>query len=154
MLYHAGMTRSSGEIVRRIAAGLVLLACACTSTHEHSGAGAGGKTSGGSGGENAAGASSGAGGASASGQDTKCETAADCGYGEIDHEITKRSDCICLFGCPSLPLNKAAIERRKASYAKLCDPNTDGKGQRCPIDDCVPLTAAVCDNHVCRAAPR
>lgn len=84
----------------------------------------------------------------------RCETAADCAYGEIDHEIVKKSDCVCLYGCPYLPLNKTTVDRRKASYKALCDPRTDAKGQPCGIDDCVPLKAIACDDHVCRAAPK
>src|SRR6185503_5740778 len=31
---------------------------------------------------------------------SQCQTANDCAWGEIDHEILSRADCICLFGCP------------------------------------------------------
>jgi hypothetical protein len=150
----------------------LLTSGACSSKHDSSGAGSGGTKSGGSGGETtgvlagknsggSGGNGAGAGGENAAGSGgvsgvdtTRCETASDCGYGEIDHEIVQKSDCLCLFGCPYIPLNKATIERRKASYAKLCDPTKDSQGKPCPIDDCVPLEAVVCDDHVCRAAPR
>jgi hypothetical protein len=145
------MERLSLGLVCAFVAGLSLLASgSCSSKHEAQGAGTGGMKSGGNGGENAAGS----GGASAVVDATHCDTAADCSFGEIDHEIVKKSDCICRFGCPYIPLNKTTIERRNASYAKLCDPSEDGQGKPCPVDDCVPVAVAVCDDQVCRAAPR
>ena len=146
-------------LVCALVAGLSLLATgSCSSKRQTPGAGTGGMKSGGSGGENTGGAGSknaaGTSGTSGGADATRCDTADDCGYGEIDHEIAKKSDCICRFGCPYIPLNKTTIERRNASYTKLCDPSKDGQGQPCPIDDCVPLITAVCDDHVCRAAPR
>jgi hypothetical protein len=83
-----------------------------------------------------------------------CDDSSECGFGEIDHEITGSKDCVCLYGCPYSPLNKQTIERRKAGYAEYCDSAHDGQGERCGIDDCVPLTTAVCDQHECRATPR
>jgi hypothetical protein len=171
------MQRMSRGLVCAVWTCVLLLASgSCTSTREHAGAGGGGKTSGGTGGEATTGGSGGMsaeggkGGTSASGSggetvagsggagggsgDAQCDTAADCGYGEIDHEIEEKSDCICRFGCPYIPLNKATIARRDASYAKLCDPTKDSQGKPCPIDDCVPLQAIMCDDHACRAAPR
>ena len=182
MLYHAGMERMSLHLVRAIAACLLLASSSCTTTHEHSdggaagdggksaGGGKGGTNAGGTGGKSGGGGKGGAnasgtggthggsGGAPAAGSSgsdaTQCETAADCAYGEIDHEILKKSDCICRFGCPYLPLSKTTIERRNASYTKLCDPAKDGQGKPCPIDDCVPLEAILCEDNTCRAAPR
>lgn len=65
-----------------------------------------------------------------------CTTDADCGLGEIDHEIYSRSDCLCLFGCAFLPLSKKTIERRQSEYDASCDPRLDAHGNPCPIDDC------------------
>lgn len=67
---------------------------------------------------------------------TSCQTAADCQWGEIRREILARSDCMCLFGCPSTPLNRATVARRNAQYMSLCTPGRDGNGQPCPEDDC------------------
>src|SRR5262245_5281987 len=63
-----------------------------------------------------------------------CEVDADCGFGEIDHEIYRRADCPCLYGCPYVPLSTAAIERRQSQYDMLCDPRTNGNGDGCGID--------------------
>ena len=68
---------------------------------------------------------------------TACQVDADCGWGEIDHEILKASDCTCLYGCPYLVLNQSTINRRQQQYDNLCDPSTDGNGQPCGIDDCI-----------------
>ena len=159
MLYHACMTRIAACFVCCAMVGLLALACTSSSNKRDSG-GAGAKSSGAKAGESAGGKGATSGGdaggvdAGADPSDTECETASDCGYGEIEHEIVSKADCVCLYGCPYLPLNQATIERRKTSHAKLCDPRTDGKGQLCGVDDCVPLTAAMCVDHVCRAAPR
>jgi hypothetical protein len=108
-------------------------------------AGSGGRSTGGSSGAGASG--------SVAADSTTCETASDCAYGEIDHEIVRKTDCICLFGCPSLAQNERVIARRSASYAALCDPTRDGSGNPCPIDDCVVLPAPLCVDGVCKAAP-
>lgn len=75
---------------------------------------------------------------------TACSTDAECGVGEINTEIHTSSDCMCLYGCPFTPLNKTTIERRQKQYDNLCDPRTDGNGDPCPIDDCVPPPTPVC----------
>jgi hypothetical protein len=84
-------------------------------------------------------------------QDTVCVTAADCAWGEIPHEILQPSDCICLFGCPYLPLSKTTVERRLKQHQALCDPSRDGKGQPCPVDDCITPPAIDCRAGVCSA---
>jgi hypothetical protein len=80
---------------------------------------------------------------------TSCTVATDCGWGEIDHEILSRSDCICLLGCPSLPLNKKTVERRLTQYQKLCDPEHDAEGNPCGIDDCVAPPEPTCVDSTC-----
>jgi hypothetical protein len=153
--YHDRMEPFVAAIIRVVACScavaMFLASEGCSNRHSPPAANGGARA--GEGGSGASGGTGGGGSISMSGT-TECETAADCGYGEIDHEIEKKSDCICLFGCPHLPLNKTTIERRGKSYQALCDPKVDGKGDRCPIDDCVQLPTPVCDNHVCRAAPK
>lgn len=82
-----------------------------------------------------------------------CKTAADCGWGEINAEITKAEDCICLMGCAFLPLSKDTIARRQAQYDALCTPNKDGKGNPCPVDDCVGPPPIDCIDNRCVANP-
>jgi hypothetical protein len=78
-----------------------------------------------------------------------CESEGDCGWGEIGREIRVPSDCMCLFGCPYLPLSHVTIARRQAQYQALCDPQTDGQGNPCPIDDCIPPPPAMCIEDRC-----
>jgi hypothetical protein len=94
------------------------------------------------------------GGAGQSGADTACDQTSDCEYGEIAHDIASKADCVCLFGCPYLPLNKQTIARRQSQYAASCSPLVDGHGQACPIDDCVQLPAPNCVDHLCVAVRR
>jgi len=96
----------------------------------------------------------GRGGSGGAADDRTCSQNSDCSYGEIDHEILKKSDCLCLFGCASLPLNKQTISRRQSQYTALCDPQRNAQGQPCPIDDCVQLPAASCIDQVCVAGQR
>lgn len=83
------------------------------------------------------------------GPDNACTMASDCAWGEIDHEITQRSDCICLFGCPSIPQNRATVERRQAQYRMHCDPRVDGMGDPCPVDDCIAPPPLSCTAGAC-----
>jgi len=78
-----------------------------------------------------------------------CESDAGCGWGEIGHEILSATDCICLYGCPYIPLNRTTINRRLEQYGKLCDPRYDGMGQGCGIDDCVVPPTAECVDKRC-----
>jgi hypothetical protein len=82
---------------------------------------------------------------------TGCALATDCGFGEIDHEIQSASDCVCLFGCPYIPLNKTTIDRRNAQYKTHCTPGKDGNGQPCPVDDCASPPQPVCKAGKCAA---
>lgn len=82
-----------------------------------------------------------------------CEAATDCAWGEIDHEILVPSDCVCLFGCPYIPLSKATVDRRNMQYKNLCTPGQDGQGQPCAVDDCAGPGKIVCESSHCVAAP-
>jgi hypothetical protein len=82
-----------------------------------------------------------------------CEAESDCAWGEIDHEILKKKDCVCLYGCPYIPLSKETVERRAEQHAKLCDPRADGNGDPCGIDDCATPGALACNAGACEAAP-
>jgi len=80
-----------------------------------------------------------------------CTVASDCTWGEIDHEILSRADCICLLGCPHLEQNTATAARRMAQYQALCTPGRDANGNPCPVDDCVYLPALGCVGGFCAA---
>jgi len=61
---------------------------------------------------------------------------------------------MCLFGCPSIPMDKATLERRRQQYQAHCTPQQDGNGRQCPIDDCAaPPPIACVDGHCAAAAP-
>lgn len=81
-----------------------------------------------------------------------CEVDSDCGWGEINREILTSDDCMCLYGCPYLPLPKATVQRRAEQHEKLCDPRVDGAGEPCGIDDCAAPPAIVCSAGKCMAA--
>jgi hypothetical protein len=78
-----------------------------------------------------------------------CESDTDCGWGEIGHDIYSASDCMCLYGCPYIPLNRTTINRRLEQHSALCDPRRDGAGQNCGIDDCVMPPTAKCTEKRC-----
>ena len=118
-------------------AALVFLACGARVTVD---GGDGGVSSGGSAGSGGAGAYD------------ACVTATDCAWGEIGHEILSSSDCVCLFGCPSIPLSKTTVERRMMQYDALCTPGKDGMGNPCPVDDCAGPGPIACNNGHCGAA--
>jgi hypothetical protein len=82
-----------------------------------------------------------------------CSAAADCTWGEIDKEILKAQDCMCLFGCVYLPQTKTTATRRQMQHTALCTPNKDGMGNPCPVDDCVQPGPIACVNGTCKAAP-
>lgn len=81
-----------------------------------------------------------------------CAEATDCAWGEIDHEITTSSECVCLLGCPSQALSKVTVDRRSQQYKLLCTPGKDGKGNTCPIDDCAAPPKLDCQAGKCVAA--
>ncbi|MEP7052263.1 MAG: hypothetical protein ABJB12_17995, partial [Pseudomonadota bacterium] len=93
-----------------------------------------------------------AGGGSAGAPTTdSCAVAADCTWGEIPNELVKASDCRCLYGCGYLAQNTTTQERRAAQYEKLCNPQKDGRGDPCGIDDCAPPGVLSCVSGTCRA---
>jgi hypothetical protein len=81
----------------------------------------------------------------------ECKVDSDCGWGEIKREILKKSDCVCLYGCPYIPLAKSTVTRRAAQHGDLCDPRKDGQGQLCGVDDCAQPPPIVCDDGACAA---
>ena len=83
------------------------------------------------------------------GPQAACANADDCTWGEIDHEILSRSDCVCLFGCPSLPQSKTTATRRVQQHQALCDPNKDKNGNPCPVDDCITPPPLMCVQGTC-----
>jgi hypothetical protein len=85
------------------------------------------------------------------GSATSCTIASDCIWGEIDHEILAATDCVCLYGCPYLPMNQTTAQRRRTQYDALCNPRTNGNGQPCGIDDCAMPPTIQCAGGVCRA---
>ena len=80
-----------------------------------------------------------------------CQTSTDCVWGEIDHEIATRADCVCLYGCPMLVLNRVTVDRRRAQYQRLCTPGRDGMDQPCLVDGCAPPPPLVCRDGACQA---
>jgi hypothetical protein len=80
-----------------------------------------------------------------------CKVDSDCAWGEIKHEILKKLDCVCLYGCPYLPLAKSAVSRRAQQHSDLCDPRSDGNGDPCGIDDCALPPPIVCEDGTCVA---
>lgn len=87
------------------------------------------------------------------GAEDYCTMPSDCAWGEIDHEILAPTDCICLFGCPSLPQSVATRDRRAAQYADKCTPGVDGMGNPCPVDDCITPPPLTCTSNHCVVAP-
>jgi hypothetical protein len=81
----------------------------------------------------------------------ECEVDSDCAWGEIKHEILRKADCVCLYGCPYIPLSKSTVTRRASQHEELCDPRRDGEGEQCGIDDCSLPPAIVCEDGVCAA---
>lgn len=69
--------------------------------------------------------------------------------GEIAAEINSPRDCICLYGCPYLPLNTATIQRRQQQHGTHCEPSEDGQGNPCGIDDCISPPTAMCVEGRC-----
>jgi hypothetical protein len=131
-------------------AGIALLLVACggivTVPGGSSGSSTGSSSSGGS--SSSSGAFSDAG---VPGPYDTCSVAGDCGWGEIDHEILSPSDCICLFGCPYIPLSKVTVDRRTAQYNMFCTPGKDGQGNPCPVDDCAGPGPIACKAGHCAA---
>ena len=83
-----------------------------------------------------------------------CTVDSDCTWGEISHDIAQSADCMCLYGCPSIAMNVATSARRSAQYAALCEPEHDGAGRLCGIDDCAAPPPIACIAHECRTASR
>ncbi len=79
-----------------------------------------------------------------------CSVNDDCTLGEIDVEIAKASDCMCLYGCVYLPQTKVTAARRALQHQKFCKTNVDGQGQPCGIDDCAVPSRAVCVDGSCK----
>lgn len=101
-----------------------------------------------------AGASAQAGGASAGGAASAdaCTVDDDCTLGEIEIEITKASDCMCLYGCVYWPETKLTAARRMQQYQKFCKPDVDGQGEACGIDDCAVPGGVSCVAGSCQAS--
>jgi len=81
----------------------------------------------------------------------KCTVDSDCTYGEISMELVNAGDCPCLYGCGYVPQTKNTQARRQAQYDKLCNPQKDGKGNGCGIDDCAQPSGVVCIAGTCTA---
>jgi len=82
-----------------------------------------------------------------------CAMPRDCVWGEIDHEILAATDCVCLFGCPSLIQTRETQMRRQMQYDELCTPGVDGMGNPCPVDDCIPPPPLDCVDGMCVLEP-
>jgi hypothetical protein len=84
-----------------------------------------------------------AGSAGSSNTDT-CTVNDDCTFTEIDNEISKASQCMCLYGCVYLPVTKVTAARRLQQHDKFCKTDVDGQGNSCGIDDCVVPGSTAC----------
>jgi hypothetical protein len=84
---------------------------------------------------------------------TGCKVVTDCTWGEIDHEILAKADCMCLFGCPGTAMNATTYDRRQKQYSTLCNPKYDGAGNPCPIDECAPPGPIACIYGTCQVPP-
>ena len=133
---------------------LLSLGIACGGKMSAPGAGTiGGASAGGSiaaGGAATVGGSAGTGGTI--GDYSACNQDSDCAWTEISVEILGPSDCMCLYGCPYVPVNVQTAQRRAQQYSANCDPKHDGKGVLCGIDDCMLPPVLFCLNGRCAAA--
>ena len=82
---------------------------------------------------------------------SSCQADYDCAWSEISGEIRTKLDCPCLFGCPSIPMDRKTADRRNAQYKALCTPYKNGKGESCPVDDCAAPVAISCRAGLCVA---
>jgi hypothetical protein len=110
-------------------------------------AGVGGTTS--VGGTTLAGGAAGVGGTT--GDFKSCSVPADCTWTEIDVEILQAADCMCLYGCPYVFVNRTTAERRQAQWDAQCTLSHDGQGHNCGIDDCMLPPEGQCLAGVCTA---
>jgi hypothetical protein len=78
-----------------------------------------------------------------------CTVDDDCTFTEIDTEISKTSQCMCLYGCVYLPVTKITAARRMQQHEKFCKTDVDGEGNSCGIDDCVVPGTTVCTAGKC-----
>ncbi|HEX7451089.1 MAG TPA: hypothetical protein VF294_02330, partial [Polyangiaceae bacterium] len=110
-------------------------------------------SAGGAAGAGTAGAGTAGAGTAGSPNTDTCTVDGDCTWGEIPIEITKASDCMCLYGCGYLAQTNATAQRREQQHSKICKPNADGMGQACGIDDCAQPGPLFCDSGTCKAPP-
>jgi hypothetical protein len=135
---------------------LPLLICvlgACAGKASPNEATGGGSSMGGStatGGTSALGGAASTGGST--GDDKSCTQELDCTWTEISVEILKPTDCMCLYGCPYVIVNKTTADRRAQQYATNCNNTHNGKGELCGIDDCMMPPSLFCLDGTC--APR
>ncbi len=81
-----------------------------------------------------------------------CTVDDDCTFTEIDTEISKASQCMCLYGCVYLPVTKITNARRMQQHEKFCKPDVDGEGNSCGIDDCVVPGTVACVDGACKVS--
>ena len=129
---------------------LLTASCGGSATTQAPGA-AGAGNAGGSHSAGSAGSGTAGGGSAGAPITDKCTVDSDCTYGEISKELVKPSDCPCLYGCGYLPQTKNMQARRQAQYDKLCNPQKDGQGNGCGIDDCARPNGVTCIAGACTA---
>jgi hypothetical protein len=93
-----------------------------------------------------------AGGSAGAANTETCSVDDDCTLTEIDTEIGKASQCMCLYGCVYLPVTKMTAARRMLQHTKFCKPDVDGQGQPCGIDDCVVPGTVACVAGTCKVS--
>jgi hypothetical protein len=103
------------------------------------------------GGSTATGGTTALGGSGSTGEDRSCTQELDCTWTEISVEILKPADCMCLYGCPYVVVNKTTADRRAQQYAANCTSTHNGKGELCGIDDCMMPPSLFCLDGTCTA---
>jgi hypothetical protein len=83
------------------------------------------------------------------GSEKSCTQEADCIWTEMGVEILEPADCMCLYGCPYILVNRATADRRAQQYAANCNSTHNGKGEMCGIDDCAMPPGVLCLDGTC-----
>lgn len=81
-----------------------------------------------------------------------CMVDADCAWSDIDHEIHRLSECVCVFRCPLFPVSSETAMRRAAQRDGVCEPGLIGPQAHCDDKNCAPAPPIACIDGLCREA--